>query len=168
MATKSPQRPADQIVKAISEKSKSVRDFATELSNRIVEFQDYLAHLPGRVEATTSGLHPDNDIHDDAHDAMGDYYLIIALRRHGKEWVLETAEGYADDDRPWDWKPLHEASLKVKIAAVKLFPDLLQAIETSQDRLVAEIMQAMSEYDSFAARLKKPSPEAKTLEKEGK
>ena len=168
MATKSPQRSAEEIVKAISEKSKSVRDFATELSSRIVEFQDYLANLPGRVEAYAWGRHPDADDNDEDQQAFGPLQLGLFLHREGKDWVLSCGENHAADDSPVKWKPLHEASLKVKIAAIKLFPDLLHAIETSQDELVAEIMQAMSEYDSFAAGFKKPLFDAKPLGKEGK
>jgi hypothetical protein len=43
------------------------------------------------------------------------------------------------------------------MASIKLFPNLLEAIEKSQDALVAEIMAALGEYDLFASALKKPA-----------
>ena len=157
-------RTPEAIVRAITEKSKSVRDFATELSDRIVDFRDFLAQLPGRVAATAWGRHPDSDqMTEEDQLNLGDYSLGLSFDREGKDWALTYTSSHEADDMPLEWKPLHEAPLKIKIAAIKLFPDLLSAIETSQDVLVKEISQAITDYDAFAASMK-----AKAQTKEGK
>jgi hypothetical protein len=55
----------------------------------------------------------------------------------------------ADNDPEFDWKPLKEASLKIKVAAVDAFPDLLTKIEKSQDALIHDLSSAADKAAAF-------------------
>jgi hypothetical protein len=85
---------------------------------------------------------------------------VLRLHRSGKEWALSYAEHHAqfnDENDPPEFKPLSDAPLKFKMAAVKMFPNLLEAIEKSQDKLLADLNQTAAEFDAFAASLKIPA-----------
>lgn len=159
MPVKKDTRPPAQILESIAKKATNVRVAATALAARIDKFVDYLAKSPGRVEAYAYGDHPDGS------DAQFPRSLTLHFHREGKGWALDYGtyqDGYHDDpENPVDYKPLGEAPLKYKIAAVKMFPLLLEAIDREQDSLVKEIEGASSEFDDFYATLPPTAKEGK-------
>jgi hypothetical protein len=110
---------------AIALKAEAVREAALSLSNRIADFQNWLNTMTGRVET----------------ELIGDR-LILRLKRDGKEWVL-----FARREDTGELKPILDCNLADKISAIKMFPDLLQAMEASQGKLVSDIEAAVSKFD---------------------
>jgi hypothetical protein len=141
-------RPPSEILQAIDRRACDVRTGAALLTKCIEEFENYLSNLNGRVEAYTWGDHPDSSPGCPTELGLG-------LERRGKTWIItfgSLCPGQNPDDS--EWTPLKEASLKVKIAGVRMFPDLLEAIEKSQISLVQEIEKAVQGFHSFASTLK--------------
>ena len=141
-------RPPPAVVESIKEHAAAVREEAKELTKRIEQFEAYLATVKGRMDTTHFGRHPDCDPEEDLD-------LAIRLHRSGKEWVLSWANhnsGY-HEEHAMDWQLLKEAPLKIKIAAVQMFPDFLEEIEKSQIRLAKEIRRATTEFDEFIKKL---------------
>jgi hypothetical protein len=149
------QRPPSELIQSISTKAESVQNAAAELTARIERFQEFLSRLPGRVETDFYGWHPDAISEDDAHNMS----LVLRLHREGKDWILSCGTHHKEAEHldPFysvRFRPLDEASIKWKMAAVKQFPDLLQAIEKSQDKFVEELKKVAADYDSFESTLK--------------
>jgi len=131
---------------------------ANELSASIFDFQKTLASLPGRVSAGCEGEHP--DFRD------GQVSLALWFNRFGKEWLIKWSAVHASDleHEGADYKPLTDAPLKIKLAAVKLFPKLIDAIAEAQDNLVEEIADAASAVKRLTSTVKasaKPEAEEK-------
>ena len=147
-------RPPEDILVSIATKAANVRTAAPSLSERIEQFAEYLSKMPGRIEAYCYGSHPEAD----SPEAAARMSLVLRFFREGKAWMLSYGtyhEGHSDDpENPVNYKPLDDAPLKIKLAAVRMFPDLLAAIDKSQDELVKEITDATAEYDVFAKSLK--------------
>lgn len=154
-------RPPAQIIESITVKAANVRTAATALSERIEEFQEYVTRLPGRVEAVVYGDHPDA-MSPDEHALLS---LVLRFHREGKAWMLSYGTHHEevnnDPDNPVKYQPLTDAPLRIKLAAVKMFPAMLSAVEKSQDDLVKEIESATAEYDAFAQALKIKPKEGK-------
>jgi hypothetical protein len=114
-----------------------------------------LSNVKGHTEVTYYGPHPDGD--DNPLDGGASNYLVLKFHREGKDWILSW--GTDSDDRSEfvtiGWKPLKDAPLKYKLAAVSMFPDLLEAMEKTQKKLVKEVNNATKFYDEFEARLPK-------------
>ena len=140
-------RSPDLIKLAIAEKSIAVKNAANELSARIQCFEAWLGKLPGRVETYCYETHP---------DAVGMDPLELGLRLHreGKKWVLSYTNYHPSlEPDGIDWTPLSEAPLQLKLAAVEMFPNLLAAIENSQEKLAARINMVCTTFDSFASKV---------------
>jgi len=147
---KKPPRSSPEVVASIQDQAARVREAADEITKRIEQFQTYLGSLKGRVDTTHFGVHPDHD----PYDPQDQVELAVRLHRQDKAWLLSWGNYHpAYDDRPINWQPLTEAPLKIKIAAVRMFPDLLEAIEKSQVRLAEAIEEATGEFDAFAKTL---------------
>ncbi|HUT61220.1 MAG TPA: hypothetical protein VNA25_25505 [Phycisphaerae bacterium] len=151
---KKPPRSAPEVITSIKDNAARVRDAADGMTKRIEQFQVYLGSLRGRVDTTHFGSHPDYGPQDE---------VDLALRLHRKEkaWVLSWGSYHPiyNDENPMDWQPLTEAPLRIKIAAVGMFPDLLEAIEKTQIRLAEEIEEVTAEFDAFAESLNKGGKE---------
>jgi len=150
-------RPPKVVLDSITTQAERVRQAAAELTKRIEHFQEWLGSVPGRVETDYFGPHPDAKTDEDGAFRS----LVIRLHRDGKKWILSFAhfdERHTHEE--WgafsEFKPLADAPLKIKMAAVKHFPNILAAIEKSQVQLVNELNAATSEYDAFAAKLSIP------------
>ena len=161
-------RPPTEILDSISKKASDLRDAAETLTERITWFEEYLAKLPGRVETDYYGPHPDAETAQEEAEMS----LVLKLHRTGKIWSLSYGshhEGWNDNpENAVEFKPLVEAPLKFKIAAVKLFPNVLAAIEKSQDKLVAETKKAVTEVDKFTDSLPRLKERVRLDTKEGK
>lgn len=140
-------RTSAEVVGAIAEKATAVRNSALALTDRIKRYQKYLGALEGRVEAIHWGKHPDDD--------DGNLELGLRFHRQGKEWIISWGADHAqaNPDIPTDWNPLVDAPLKIKIASVDLFPELLIAIERSQRKLARQANKACDAFDEFAKTL---------------
>jgi len=149
MATK-PSRPSPEVIESIKHNAARVREAADEMTKRIEQFETYLGSLKGRIDTMHFGTHPD------ATPPQYELELGIRLHRKDKAWVLSWSEYHPSfhEEHGMEWKPLKEASLKIKIAAMKMFPDLLEAIEKSQIQLVEEIEGATADFDTFAKTFK--------------
>lgn len=121
-----------QILQRISAKAEVVRDAASGLSRRIEQFVDYLAHIPGKVETMY-----EDDI------------LLLHFHRKGGGWTITVV-----DKEHNTTNELVSASLKTKMKAMKMFPDLLFAMTESQDALINRLDQVSAEFDEFFQELK--------------
>lgn len=146
-------RPTQIVLSAISSKAARVRAAATELSAEIESFEQYLGKLPGRVETTCFGDHPDAE----TTLQQCELSLVLKLHRKGKAWMISYSQFHEafdnDPENPITFEPLKEAPLKFKIAAVKMFPNLLASIEKSQDTLIKEVEAATIDLKFFASSL---------------
>jgi hypothetical protein len=78
----------------------------------------------------------------------------LRLHRAGKEWIISCGTFSPEfPESRIEWSPLVDAAMRIKMAAIKIFPDLLEAIEKSQDRMVVELTRASATYDEFAKTL---------------
>jgi hypothetical protein len=136
------QRPTAEVTASIAAKALKVREAANGLTQRIQQFEAYLAELPGRVEAISYGEHPE----------IPKQKFGLRLHRLGKDWVLSYCENGGLFEKE-DWRSFREAPLWFKIVGVELFPDLLVSIEESQDTLIGCINNASTTYDNFAQTL---------------
>jgi hypothetical protein len=153
-------RPPAQVLDSIAEKAAEVREEANGLGECIDTFVTYLSKTQGRVETYAYGSHPDGP-----GDHQHSQSLALHFTREGKGWTLEYGtyiDGYNDDpENPVTYKPLSEAPLKYKIAAVKMFPKLLEAMERKQERLVEEIQEAKADFNTFMLALPSNPKEGK-------
>jgi hypothetical protein len=153
MPRSSTRPPVHEVLESISEKVAGVREAASGLNARIKEFEEVLSKLPGRTEAYFHGNHPDQHLTNAC--ALS---LLLGFEHKGKGWQLTcgTYNDMVNDDpeNPVEMKPLIDAPLKFKIAAIQMFPDLLMAIEIEHEKLTKEINAANAEYDAFAVLVK--------------
>lgn len=135
----------------IAEGSTLIREAAGKLASRIEHFEKHLNTIPGRVDTECFGHHPDAD----SPQAEALMSLVLKLHRDGKCWVLSygkyTQDINEDPDCPISYARLKDAPLKIKLAAVRMFPKMLEAIKESQRTMAEEINRAVAEYDDFAA-----------------
>lgn len=143
MAEQSPSAPA-QVLQKIEYGSHRVKELATELSSRVIAFEEWLNHLPGKVETTCWEQWPK--------DSTVETVFGLCLGRSGKSWVLkyDFLRPQYDDPSDLSWTPLTEASVEIKLFALKQFPKLLEAIVKAQEKVVREIEEAHFGFDAFA------------------
>jgi len=138
-----PEEPSpSKIVIAVEQTAAQVREAASRLTDRIAKFQRYLSKLKGRVEASVYACHPDTEPEDQFP------WLLVKLHRIEKDWLLYY--GVQHDPERTEWNPLVEAPLNIKLAAIRVFPDLLLAIKQSQIELIETINKAAADFDDFA------------------
>jgi hypothetical protein len=142
-------RPPSQIIESIDTKAATVRDAAQILTKCIEQFEEYLSRVSGRVEAKHFGRHPDRDGPGDPRE------LVLKFHRSGKSWIISCADYHPQyhEDHPMEWTPLKESSLKLKIAGVRMFPELLESIEIEQDSLVKRIRRTTNKHVEFMSTL---------------
>lgn len=134
--------PLAESIKQIESGAKEVRDAGEALSTRIKTFEDWLNKLPGRV-STQVKINFDGDSN----------HTYLRLDKYGKGWLLEVVQVIDELDQQESSVPLRDASLDLKILAVKYFPQLLERMVVSQKGLVASLQQTTAEFDAFAARI---------------
>jgi hypothetical protein len=144
-----------EVLKSINERAAHLRAAAEQLTEVIQDFERYLGSIPGRVETVYYAQHPDAKTEAERAEVS----LAIKLHREKDNWILSCGthnEWWENQDPTYkiDYKTLTQAALKFKIAAVKQFPNLLEAIAKSQDRLFDEIMAAFTAYEEFKETLK--------------
>ncbi len=141
-----PTCPKPDLLRKIEAGSKTVKDLATGLSERILIFEDWLNDLPGKVAAKVFAADPDKD-------SSPMYFFGLSFSRSGKRWILSWVIGYEGDDEPPTYAPLSEAPLDIKIYAIDLFPALLEKMVEAQATLGTELTKAKGRFDKFATEL---------------
>lgn len=131
------------IARKIQENSLVVNELASALSQRISDFEDWLRNLPGKVSASVWI--------DDPNDER--YVFGIRFARYG-QWRLSFGCQQRDkevlDEDNLDWNPLTDASLEIKMAAVAMFPGLLESIAAVQDQRTQELKTVNRDFEAFA------------------
>jgi hypothetical protein len=140
----------------------AIRAAANTLAERITRFEEYLGNLPGRIETLHFGAHPDAD----SPAANADLSLVLKLHRQGKGWALSVGthskqEEYFSEDVSIVFTPLKDATLKFKIAAIRMFPDVLESITKTQTKVLKEIADVAKGFDEFLAGLPTNAKEGK-------
>ena len=79
----------------------------------------------------------------------------LKFHRSGKTWLISCGDYHPQyhEENPIDWKPLDDASVKLKTLGVEMFPDLLEAMEKSQAETADKIESVCEKFDAFAAKL---------------
>lgn len=132
----------------VGKRAGSVRDAVACLSERIVQFEDYLGGLHGRVEVAVEELGLRLWFHRACSDKSD------RGNNRGKKWVLEVRN--KDDET---WRTLATAGLLEKMAAVQMFPGLLEQMLHNQALLLERVEAATKAYDEFFAGLgRSPKP----------
>jgi hypothetical protein len=144
MASK-PNRDPSEILGAISEKARQVKEAAVLLTDNIEVIQTYLASIKGRTETACSGVHPD--------DINSERSLTLKFHKDGSSWTISWARVVNDEDIPFTFKPLLQAPLRIKVAAARMLPDLIEFIEDQQDKLLNEVNEAANTLDAFYKKL---------------
>lgn len=135
---------ARDVVKLIGDQAQDVRRAATALSERIKKFEKWLAELPGKVAAS----------HGEPHDEDGRETFNVSFDRSGKEWALSFF--YFDEEHQRFFGEsglLRDASVEIKMRAIRMFPKLLDAIYESQKSVVKLADERSAEFDAFVKDL---------------
>lgn len=128
-----------QTLKSIESGSQRLNQLATETSQRIIAFEDWLNRLPGKI-ATTYWY-----AFDDDHC----YSYGLMLGRDGTRWSLwyEVANEQCGES---EFTRLRDASLEIKLDVVSRFPAFLEHLTEAQAKLALEIEKTNLEFDQFA------------------
>lgn len=121
-------------IERMLERSEAVHQEAGRLSDSIIDIEDKLANLPGRVETLSTGGG-----------------LTLHFHRKGKRWIISC---WADDNKEKSL-PLTEAKLNVKLAATILIPQLVVDMDQAQTKLLQEINEANQRLETFKDYLHK-------------
>lgn len=127
------------IIQRIADKSLVVRENALQLSLRISQFEEWMSKLPGKVEAMYKDVSSRTD-------------FTLFFRRDGKEWRIMVS---LNRFNPPDWIPLVDSGLNIKMQAIRLFPDLLLAVQSAQDELVNDLQRTVADFDEYVKELPK-------------
>ena len=123
MASEKAETPAADILRQLKENAPTIHKLSEQLTSRIKRFEDWCDAIPGRVE-TWWCFRVDGD------------ELTCRFHRDGKRWIISW------DFEPWEnatWRPLTDAPLEVKLAAIETFPEvpghMLRAQQQLEERL---------------------------------
>jgi hypothetical protein len=116
------------ITEDITAGAEEVHRVATALSERFKLFELWLGTLKGKI--------------DTIHQAG---YFLLRAHRKGKNWILS-----AQCDGDGNWRPIGECPVAMKMKAIALLPDLLEAMSAEQHRLLTDMNDAISVFDKWA------------------
>jgi hypothetical protein len=133
-----------ELVAALKTNASEVNARATELSERISAFEEWLNELPGKVPAN---CWVDNDEDDSGQTEFG-----LRYARQGK-WQLFYTYCRCDQHEYADWNQLCDAGIEIKMEAVGAFPFLLKAIYDAQLARVKNLESTSKYFDEFAAKI---------------
>ena len=147
---KQPREPK-QIIDEIEKGAIRIGQLATEMSGRILWFEDWLSRLPGKVETRLYEYYEP--------DQFGRSFFALKLHRSGKRWIVSHASGFephSGEDYEPSWEPVSEATLETKVKSITLFPKLLDEILRAQIALTTRLSEAQVAFDAFASKLGEP------------
>jgi hypothetical protein len=134
-----PEKPLAALMREAQVTSERYHELANLVSGQIVEFDAWLAGLPGKLEVEACTDNPNYDP-----DYNSDRYLVVGIKRFTKEWGLafvtakesQHPDFTYDDPEPNEWKPLRDAPLRLKAEAVRLLPQLVEMFLREQKSLI--------------------------------
>lgn len=119
-------------------KASQFKEAADKLSDRILAFEMYLRAMRGRCQA-----------------AVETKEISLSFQKDGEGlWRLFYTDGSLNEGRTG---LLHDATVRIKLLAIRLFPQLLEAMIGEHEKMVEQIQTSVREHDDFMAELKKPS-----------
>src|SRR5438874_822479 len=124
--------PTVDLLKRIEKDSNKVFVLGTKVSASIESLEEWLNRLSGRIE----------------HECWGDtdregLTFGVAIRRIGKAWRLCSSYAPAFSENPSiTWEVLTDQPLRVKLAAVEMFPKLLGELAARQEELANSLTAA--------------------------
>ncbi len=129
-----------QALKSIETGSQRINTLATQTSQRIVAFEEWLSQLPGKI-ATTYW-----------YESNEDGSLGLGLSRDGQRWSLwhEVANYHSEET---DYTRLRDAPVEIKVKMVSKFPAFLVHLAEAQTKLAEELEKTNSEFDDFAVTI---------------
>lgn len=144
MALKKPPIDVLALRAQIASEHDAITSAADALTKRLLAFQSLISKVRGRVEAT---------VYEELKDSP-EMFLGLRLAREAKEWVLKYSVSQLEEEDPdISWMPISEASVKLKINLVGLFPRLLLSIVESQAELRKQLDGAVASVDELCREL---------------
>jgi hypothetical protein len=140
------EKPLASLMREAQVTSERYHELANLVSGQIVEFDAWLAGLPGKLEVEAYTENPNHNP-----DYNSDAYLVVGIKRFAKDWCLAfaLAEESQHPDFPYEdpapdaWKPLRDAPLRFKAEAVRLLPELVEGFLRQQKSMI-EAMEPAS------------------------
>lgn len=129
------------ITEEMKQRSHAIHQTTQELNIKIAALERYLGGLPGRMPATI-------DIGNG---------MALTFCRSGKIWRLIITEHNGDS-------PIISASVKAKVAAMQKLPELMAAINNTQNELLIGLLDAVESLDRFTKKLPGFDPDIITEE----
>jgi hypothetical protein len=142
----SPPKATSELIKSITQSADRLQHSTTSVSERIEQFEKWLAGLPGRVEAE---LHA--ELADPGENCPEPYYFSMRLCRFKGDWKLLCGFSLASENPKW--APLVEADVDTKLLALSNLGALLEKLHEEQANRLKKIEEANSSFDEFALAL---------------
>ncbi len=120
--------------------SASYGEAATNLSDQIAQFEDYLGSLSGKVSVTVERREPK-------------FALTFTRRASGDKWCLYCRRAGSRLEL------LSTASVEAKVIAVELFESLLHKLLTVIDQRSAQLQVAIRSASDLLGKLELPGKE---------
>jgi hypothetical protein len=144
----SERRKPAEVLESISAGAGEVKEVAAALTEKILIFEAYLSSVRGRVEAACWCKHP-----DDIDEQRTLFLKFLKLKAEWQIYWIRLSD--LEEDVETEMKPLIAASLRIKIAAVDAFPDLLESIEENQRELINQVKEATDRLNKYIETLPK-------------
>ncbi len=135
------------VAQKIHENALIVNERASALSQRIVDFEEWLRALPGKVPASCWIDAPD--------DSSSENLLGLRFERQG-QWRLQYAfqkNPPIENEDSLSWNSLSDAPVDIKIAAAGMFLGLLDHILSNQIRRAEQLKEVNHELDAFSLHI---------------
>jgi len=137
-----------QLLSSVQVESNDLRAAATDLSQHIKEFENWLNRLPGKTR-TELWKFSDNCYFDDGKLA-GSVSIGLKFDRQGKAWVIRYTYRSEDEfGEDIEWHRLTDASIEVKLEASQHFGALLEKIASAQRQQLDELRTACNDIGSL-------------------
>jgi hypothetical protein len=147
----SAQAQADLVLDSVwllKERHSRIKSQTALVDQRIHQFEDWVATVPGRVET---------EIWVDDPDAGDVPAVSLHLDRVGKKWVVNYSVSWNGEYDASDRRPLTEAGIRFKVSMLSQLPKLIESMVDSQDKLSRDIEKATKQFDEFAALTMRPA-----------
>jgi hypothetical protein len=141
-----PRAPLDVAMisfRARAEKAKAELDANTEDMNQSIEGLEAALFGLGLGVAASATLDDD-----------GGWIQLLRFQKEGKTWRLMVGSGDAHDDREFQYSPLVTASRWVRLKALEMVPELIEALITETERQAEQIGKKAAATKVLATKLK--------------
>lgn len=144
MKTENPNSSVSQNIQALWKNFDEVKAEVQSLCDRIERAEEFFSTLAGRTEAET--------IRDYAGSGGKRGQLRLAVWRAGQTWKLHYS--VSERDAVPEYKLLQDASIRIKITAMEMLPELLDVMLMNQKELLARTRRVNAEFDIFIEEVK--------------